>query len=139
MNFLKFLFGIIVAQVATYLLLILVPGELNFAGFFRVAVALLFIALILAFWFISIAGHDSKDAVTKVKDDFYTEHDKLRSSDQKVISKVNFKVGAAFAGLLGVGVLLLFAQMMTAGLLAISASIGAMVGYYWRGKAYQKR
>lgn len=153
MNLLKFFFGIVLAQVATYLLLLLVPGELNFTGFLRVAAALLFIAFILSLWFISIAEHYRKDAISKVKDDFASERDKLRTSAQrdkdrvvkaaqkdiakasaKAHAKANFKVGAAFAGMLGVGALFVFAQMMTAGLLAISATVGAMGGYYWRGK-----
>lgn len=142
MTLFKFFFGIVLAQAATYLLLLLVPGELNFTGFLRVAVALLFIALILAFWFTSITGHDRKDAISKIKDHFATEREKLRSSAQKDIAKAsakahakaNFKVGAAFAGMLGIGALFIFAQMMTVGLLAISATVGAMGGYYWRGK-----
>lgn len=88
-----------------------------------------------------------------MKDDFANERDKLRVNAQrakerviktaqkdiaketaKAHAKANFKVGAAFAGLFGVGALFIFAQMLTAGLLAISASIGAMGGYYWRGK-----
>ena len=122
-------------------------------GILRLAIPLLIIALILAFWFTSIAGHYSKDAIGKVKDEFVNERDKLRTNAQrakeravkaaqkdsakesaKAHAKANFKVGAAFAGLLGVGALFVFAQMLTAGLLAISASVGAMGGYYWRGK-----
>ncbi len=153
MNLLKFLFGIILVQVATYFLIVLAPNELNFSAFLRLAIPLLFIALIVAFWFSSIAGHHSKDAIGKVKDEFANERDKLRVNAQrtkdrvvkaaqkdiaketaKAHAKANFKVGAAFAGLLGVGAFFVFAQMLTAGLLAISATVGAMGGYYWRGK-----
>jgi len=153
MNLLKFLLGIIIAQVATYLLILLSPAELNMTGVLRLAIPLLIIALVVAFWFNSIAGHHSKDAIGKVKDDFANEREKLRTNAQrskdrvvkaaqkdiasqtaKAHAKANFKVGAAFAGLIGVGALFIFAQMLTAGLLAISASIGAMGGYYWRGK-----
>lgn len=158
MNLLKFFFGIILAQLATYLLVVLAPGELNFTGFLRLAIPLLLIALILAFWFTSIAGHYSKDALVKVKDDFANERDKIRTNAQRAKDRVvksaqkdiakesanahakaNFKVGAAFAGLIGVGALFVFAQMLTAGLLAISASVGAMGGYYWRGKRVENR
>jgi hypothetical protein len=147
MNLLKFFFGIILAQAATYLLIYMTPDTADMTGFMRFAVPLLFIALILAFWFTSIAGHTRKDAVSKIKDDFATERDKLRTRTQKELAKAsarahakaNFKVGVAFAGMLGVGVLFLFAQMMTAGLLAISASVGAMGGYYWRGKRVEKQ
>ena len=153
MNLLKYFFGIVLVQVLSYFLMLLAPDELNFTAFLRLTLPLLFIAIIVAFWFNSIAGHHSKDAIGKVKDDFANERDKLRVNAQrakervmktaqkdiaketaKAHAKANFKVGAAFAGLLGVGALFIFAQMLTAGLLAISASIGAMGGYYWRGK-----
>jgi len=132
MNLLKFFFGIVLAQAATYLLLILAPGELDFTGFLRVALALLFIALVLAFWLTSVARDYRKVAISKVKDDLATENEKLRASAHH--ASADFKAGAAFAGVLGIGVLLIFAQMTTVGLLAISATVGAMGGYYWRGK-----
>ncbi len=153
MNLLKFLFGIALAQVATYVLILLAPAELNFVGILRLVIPLLFIALILAFWFSSIAGHHSKDAISKVKDDFANEHEKLRTNAERAKERVikeaqknitketrkahataNFKVGAAFAAVLGVGALFVFAQMVTAGLLAITATGGAIGGYYWRGR-----
>jgi Flp pilus assembly protein TadB len=153
MNLLKFLFGIILAQAATYMLVLLSPAELTMTGVLRLAIPLLIIALILAFWFSSIAGHHSKDAIGKVKDDFANERDKLRANaqrakervikeahkniakeTQKAHAKANFKVGAAFAAALGVGALFIFAQMLTAGLLAITATGGVMGGYYWRGR-----
>ncbi len=153
MNLLKFFFGIILAQAATYVLILLSPVEFNMTGVLRLAIPLLIIALILAFWFSSIAGHHSKDAIGKVKDDFANERDKLRVNAQrakervikeahkniaketkKAHAKANFKVGAAFAAALGVGALFIFAQMVTAGLLAITATGGVMGGYYWRGR-----
>lgn len=153
MNLVKFLFGIIIAQVATYMLILLAPAELTMTGFLRLAIPLLIIALVVAFWFSSIAGHHSKDAIGKVKDNFANERDKLRvnaqrakervikeanknitKETQKAHAKANFKVGAAFAAALGVGALFIFAQMVTAGLLAITATGGVMGGYYWRGR-----
>lgn len=153
MNLLKFLFGILLAQTATYVLILLSPAESTMTGVLRLAIPLLIIALILAFWFSSIAGHHSKDAIGKVKDDFANERDKLRANaqrakervikeahkniakeTQKAHAKANFKVGAAFAAALGVGALFIFAQMLTAGLLAITATGGVMGGYYWRGR-----
>ena len=153
MNLLKFLFGIIIAQVATYLLILLAPAELNMTGVLRLAIPLLIISLVVAFWFNSIAGHHSKDAIGKAKDDFANEKEKIRANaqrakervikeshkniakeTQKAHAKANFKVGAAFAAALGVGALFIFAQMVTAGLLAITATGGVMGGYYWRGR-----
>jgi len=156
MQIVKFIFGIIIAQIATYFLIVLAPEELSLMGIVRVGIPLLFIALIIAFWFNSIAGHHSKDAIGKAKEHFANEREKIRSNahrakeravnavrkesakeSAKAHAKANFKVGAAFAGMLGVGALFVVAQMLTAGLLAISATVGAMGGYYWRGKRIQ--
>lgn len=158
MQILKFLFGIILAQIATYALIILTPDELTITGLMRLAIPLLFIALIVAFWFTSMAGHYGKDAVVKAKDEFANEREKLRVNAQrakervqkaaqkdilneatKAHAKANFKVGAAFAALLGIGALFVFAQMITVGLLALSATGGAMGGYYWRGRRLENR
>lgn len=156
MNFLKFFFGVIIAQAAAFVLILLSPTEANMTDILRLAIPLLIIALILAFWFSSISGHHRKDAVGKVKDDFALEREKLRTHAQrakervvkaaqkdiaketaKAHAKANFKVGAAFAGALGIGALFIFAQMLTVGLLAITATGGVMGGYYWRGRRLQ--
>jgi len=158
MQIFKFLLGIVLAQVATYFLIVLAPSELSIIGLLRIVIPLLLIALIVAFWFNSIAGHHSKDAIGKMKDHFFNEREKIRTNAQrskdralkaahkqsaketaKAHAKANFKVGAAFAGMLGVGALFVFAQMLTAGLLAISATVGAMGGYYWRGKRIENK
>ena len=158
MQILKFLFGIIIAQIATYFLIVLAPNELDLSGYMRIAIPLLFIALIVAFWFNAIAGHHSKDTIGRMKENFANEREKIRTNAQRskdralkaafkesaketarAHAKANFKVGAAFAGMFGVGALFVFAQMMTAGLLAISATVGAMGGYYWRGKRIENR
>lgn len=158
MQIIKFLLGIILAQIATYFLIELSPNDLTFSAFLRTVIPLFFIALIVAFWFNSLAGHHSKDTIGKMKDHFFNEREKIRTNAQrskdralkaaqkqsaketaKAHAKANFKVGAAFAGMLGVGALFVFAQMLTAGLLAISATVGAMGGYYWRGKRVENK
>lgn len=146
-NTLKFFFGILLAQVATYALVILSPTDtFSISGMLRFAVPLVFIALALAFWFASIASHHSKNSFVKEREALRkeTEKDKERiikeaqrnitAESTKTHAKANFKVGAAFAGALGVGALFVFAQMVTAGLLALAATGGAMGGYYIRSK-----
>ncbi len=151
MNFLKFFFGILLAQVATYVLILLAPVELNETGILRLTVPLLFIALTIAFWFSSIAVHHSKDSFTNERDKLRTDTERYKEritkeaqnniikEATKTHAKANFKVGAAFAASLGVGALFIFAQMITAGLLALAASGGALGGYYWRGKQLAKK
>ncbi|CAA6826399.1 MAG: Unknown protein [uncultured Sulfurovum sp.] len=151
-NILKFFFGIVLAQVATYALFVLSPTDSlsSVSGMLRFVVPLLFIALALAFWFASIASHHSKNSFVKERETLRkeTQRDKERIIKEaqrnitvestKTHAKANFKVGAAFAGALGVGALFVFAQMVTAGLLALAATGGAMGGYYIRSKKAQK-
>jgi hypothetical protein len=151
MKLLKFLFGILLAQVATYVLIVLVPTELTPQSLMRLAIPLGFIALALSFWFSSTCAHHTKDKFAKERSKILSnaakEKEEVIKEAQRNITieatkthaKANFKVGAAFAGALGVGVLFVFAQMVTAGLLAIAATGGVMGGYYWRGKRVENQ
>lgn len=145
-------------QLGTVVLVVLSPNELDTAGFLRLAIPLFFMALMVAFWFASLSAYHRKDEVEKVKSSFAQERETLKvnaerdktrvvKQAQKDIAKearnthakANFKVGASFAGVLGVGALFVFAQMMTAGLLTIAVTAGAMGGYYWRGKRVENQ
>lgn len=153
MKLLQFFFGIVIAQVAIFSLVLLNAGSLNLESILRIAIPSLFIALVIAFWFSSIAKHHSKDVVSKIKEEFSSEKEKLQTKAErdkerirknaqkellkettKAHAKANFKVGASFVGVLGVGALFVMAQMMTAGLLVITAASSAMGGYYLRSK-----
>jgi hypothetical protein len=144
---LKYFFAIILVQVITATLVILSPSNLDNTALLRLIIPLLFVALIMAFWLNSLAGHSKKDTVEKMKDSFAKEREDIRIKAEKNIAreakvthaKANFKVGAAFAGVLGVGALFVFAQMMTAALLTLTAAGGAATGYYYRGKRLAKR
>ncbi|NOZ90561.1 MAG: hypothetical protein GXO60_04655 [Epsilonproteobacteria bacterium] len=158
MQLLKFLFGIILVQIVTVSLILLSGDDFTTIGVLRLAIPLLFIALIISFWFSSITKEYSNCEINKIKDDFATEREKLKvnaerakrrieKEAQKNIkkeatsthAKANFKVGLAFAGVLGVGALFVFTQMITASLLALSATGGALGGYYWRGKREENK
>jgi len=153
MKLFQYFFGIVIAQIAIFSLVLLNSGSLTSESLLRITIPALFIALVIAFWFSSIATHHSKDVLSKVKDEFASEKEKIHANAQrakdrvrkdaqkeirneitKTHAKANFKVGASFAGVLGVGALFVMAQMMTAGLLLISTASGAMGGYYLRGK-----
>jgi len=129
------------------------PKEPNFQTIIQTTIPLLFIALAIAFWFTSLSAHDKKDALYKKEGDFAKEREKLKVKAEKekiktmkeaqkeivheatkTHAKANFKVGASFAGVLALGGLFVFAQMVTAGLLVMTATGGVIGGYYWRGK-----
>ncbi|HFQ62615.1 MAG TPA: hypothetical protein ENK39_10005 [Epsilonproteobacteria bacterium] len=147
MQLFKFFMGIVLVELITAVLFSLSSGNLKGSGLLQFIVPLLFIALVLSFWFDSMAGHSKKDTVEKMKDSFAKEREDIRVKAEKNIAreakvthaKANFKVGAAFAGVLGVGALFVFAQMMTAALLTLTAAGGAATGYYYRGKRLAKR
>ncbi|MCK5697448.1 MAG: hypothetical protein KAI02_04745 [Gammaproteobacteria bacterium] len=158
MQFLHYLFGIILAQIAALTLYSLAPDILDTSALVRLVIPLLFISFFIAFWFKSLAGQQSKHTIAKLEKKFSKEREKLRvnaerakrsveKEAQKNIvkeassthAKANFKVGVAVAGVIGLGGLFVFAQMITAGLLAISAGGGALGGYYWRGKRLKKQ
>ena len=147
MQILKYFFAIVLVQVITAALVLLSPSELDNTAMLRLIVPLLSVALIMAFWLSSLLGHTHKDTVSKMKDSFAKEREKIRVKAEKNIAKeakaahakANFKVGAAFAGVLSVGVLFVLAQMMTAALLTLTAAGGAATGYYYRGKRLANR
>ncbi|RUM70092.1 MAG: hypothetical protein DSZ08_05305 [Sulfurovum sp.] len=147
MQLLKYFFAIILVQSITATLLLLSPSTLDNMAILRLLLPLLFVALIMAFWLNALAGHRQKDVVHKMKDSFAKEREKIRIKAERNIAKeakmthakANFKVGTAFAVVLGIGGLFIFAQMMTAALLTLTAAGGAATGYYYRGKRLNKK
>lgn len=158
MQVLKFLLGIVLVQFVTAVLIYISPINLeDSASLVRLVLPLFFVALMVAFWFSSLSAHLKKDSEHKMKDSFAKEREALKVKAERAKTKVvkeaqkdiareakvthakaNFKVGASFAGVLGVGALFMFAQLVTAGLLTMTAAGGAIGGYYWRGKRIEK-
>ncbi len=154
MQVLKFLLGIILVQFITAVLIYISPIELdNTTGLLRLILPLFFMALLVAFWFSSLSSSLRKDSEYKMSNKFAKEREafKVKAEKAKIEvvkeaqkeitreakvthAKANFKVGAAFAGALGVGALFIFAQLITVGLLTMTAAGGVIGGYYWRGK-----
>ena len=158
MQLMKFLFGLVLVQIITLILVQLSPNGIGKGGLLRLAIPLFFISLLVAFWFASLCDYHHKDEVDRVKSSFAEEREKLKVNAERAKTRVvkqaqkeiareaqmthakaNFKVGAAFAGVLGVGVLFVIAQMMTVGLLTIATAGGALGGYIWRGKRMQNQ
>ena len=154
MQVLKFLLGTILVQLITAVLIYISPINLDdSSSLLRLVLPLFFMALMVAFWFSSLSSSFQKDTEHKMTNKFAKEREELRvkaeraktrvvKQAQKEIAKeatvthakANFKVGVAFAGVMGVGALFIFAQLITAGLLTMTAAGGVIGGYYWRGK-----
>lgn len=118
-----------------------------------IAIALLglILSVLASFWFSSIATHRHKDMLTQTVEKHTREREDIRVKAEqqkaKIIkesqrqitkeasrahAKANFKVGAAFAGAIAVGGLMLFTQLITVGLLILSTTGGGLIGYLLR-------
>lgn len=153
--FIKFLVGIFLLQGATVLLLMTaLDADLHKSGWLVIALGIL-IGVIAALWFSAIAGHASQHSFNRASEKFNRQRDRLRRQAEKektreirdshqqvlretrrVQNRSTLKLGAAMTGIAGLGVLLLFTQFMTLGLLAVSATGGALLGYGVRARQY---
>ncbi|RLA03125.1 MAG: hypothetical protein DRQ45_03545 [Gammaproteobacteria bacterium] len=146
--FIKFLIGVFLLQGATALLVLTVlDADLHRSGWLVVALGLM-IGVIAALWFSAISSHASQHSFVRASEKFNRQRDYLRRQAEKektkeikdghrqllretrrVQNRSTLKLGVAMAGIAGLGVLLLFTQFMTLGLLAVSATGGALLGY----------
>jgi hypothetical protein len=141
----KFLIGILLLQVATALLTYtaLMTDLQQTAWLFGALAATL--GLLVALWFDSVIGSVKEQAVARQHKRHAREREKLRIQAEKDKAKLakqrkrssggaTLKTGLAVGGTVGVGVALMFAQLMTLGLLTISAAGGAALGYGVRSR-----
>ena len=155
---LRFFFGIVVVQIATVALVLLAPDDLQGVAWLRFLIPLLVVSFFAAFWFGSMAKHKSKEEVFQVKEQHAHEREKIqvnaeraktrlvKQAQQQIAreakithSKANFKVGAAFAGAIGAGALMLLTELLTLGMLTISTAGGALGGYIMRARRRENK
>jgi hypothetical protein len=149
----RFLPGILLIQIATIALVLLAPDNLQGLAWLRLVIPLLVVGFFAAFWFAAIAKHKSKDDVARLKEEHAREREKIQinaeraktrlvKKTQQQISretkiahgKANFKVGAALAGVMGLGALMLLTQFLTLGVFTLTTAGGALGGYLYRGR-----
>jgi Flp pilus assembly protein TadB len=154
---LRFLFGIFVLQLATVGLVLLAPDNLSGLAWLRLIIPIIFIGVFTAFWFSTIAKHKSKEELSVLEQRHAKEREKLQvnaeraktrliKKTQKEIAreakithgKANFKVGAALAGVMGLGALMLLTQFLTLGIVTLTTAGGVLGGYFYRGRKEQK-
>ncbi len=114
-------------------------------------------AVLFSIWLKSLAELQAKDEIARHKEAFAKEREEIRvkaerdklkvvKETQKQIkketgrtnAKANFKVGAAVAGAVGVGALLVVGQMVTLGLLTLTTAGGGLAGYLVRARQERK-
>lgn len=151
----RFLPGIIIVQAATAILIYAALSNTPLQKQYWVTFGLLalFVSTITAFWFNTMTNQVKKDAIALAKEKFAKEREHIRVGIEKEKSKVikqshlqivketrrahakaNFKVGAAFVGMLGAGAVMLFTELLTLGLLTLSTGGGALAGYLMRSR-----
>ncbi len=141
----KFLIGILLLQVATALLTYTaLMTDLEQTAWLFGALALT-LGVLVALWFDSVIGSVKEHAMARQHKRHAREREKLRVQAEKDKAKLarqrkrssggaTLKTGLAVGGTVGVGVALMFAQLMTLGLLTISAAGGAALGYGVRSR-----
>jgi len=148
---LKFIPGILLLQVITIALVLIAPADLENWGWLRVAIPVLIAGFLTAFWFGSIAAHQRKDEISRLKEFHAKERETIRVNAERAKTKLvkqaqrktmqevrrssaraNIKIGLAFAGAAGLGGLLILTQFMSLGWLTLTTVGGALGGYILR-------
>jgi Flp pilus assembly protein TadB len=148
---LKFIPGILLLQAITIALVLIAPGDLENWGWLRLAVPVLIVGLLTAFWFGSVAAYQREDKISRLKERHAKERETIRvnaeraktrlikQSQHKAMREVrrsstraNIKIGLAFAGAAALGGLLILTQFMSLGVLTLAAVGGALGGYTLR-------
>ncbi len=144
----KFLVGIVLIQCATLIMYMAAAKTQLGESWIIFGLLALTISFFAALWFTSIANHAQKDAVSRAKEGFLREREKIRVQAEKekhkvikqshkqivketsrVQTKASFKTKAALVGLFGLGAMMIFTQFVTLGLLTLSTAGGALGGY----------
>ncbi len=151
---LRFFIGIVVVQVVTGLLLWLnIDSLASSRDWAQLLIPACTIALVTAFWFGALSKELADKNNNALRDEFSREREKLVSNAERAKTrmlqktqaqivressrahaKANFKVGAAVSGAVGFGVLMMFTQFASLGLLLLSTAGGTLGGYILRSK-----
>jgi hypothetical protein len=152
-NLLKYLIGLLVFQGATVILVLVALRTSLGETWVLFALLGLVMGVPTALWFTSIADHAGKHALANAKEQFSKERERIRlRAEQDKAKKIEdthrrllrernrvqnsstLKLGAALAGVAGLGVALFLTQFMTLGMLMLTTAGGALVGYGVRAR-----
>lgn len=152
-SLLKYLIGILLVQGATGLLVVTaLRTNLEQTGWLFLLLNLS-IGLLTALWFSSVADGARRQSLAKAQEGFSREREKIRvRAEQEKVKEIkgsqrrvererrrvrkggNLKTGTLIGGAVGVGAVLILTQMVTLGLLTLSAAGGAALGYGIRSR-----
>ena len=148
---LKFIPGILILQVITIALVLIAPADPANWDWLRRAIPVLIAGFLTAFWFGSIAAHQRRDEINRLKEHHAKQRETIRikaeraktrfvkqthrktlQQTRRAARRANIKVGLAFAGVAAVGGALIMTQFMSVGLLLLTSAGGALGGYMLR-------
>jgi len=152
-NFIKYLIGVLLIQGVSVLLVVTAyRTDLERTGFLFLLLNLA-IGTLTAFWFTSMAEGLRKQALSRAREGFAREREKLRvhaerekakeaRNSQRRISREkqrarqggSLKTSLMLGGAVGVGVVMVLAQFVTLGLLTLTTAGGAALGYGLRAR-----
>ncbi|HHD64460.1 MAG TPA: hypothetical protein ENK96_08895 [Desulfobulbaceae bacterium] len=152
---LKFFPGILLVQGVTIALFFAVmqAGLDNTQLVLAIGLLEILFCVLASFWFSAMTRQQHRNELATIKEEHALEREKIKVSAERQKSKIlnksqqqilketkranaaaNFKVGAAFAGALAFGGIMLYSQFVTVGLLILTTAGGGLAGYLVRGK-----
>lgn len=148
---LKFIPGILILQVITIVLVLIAPADLADWGWLRLAAPVLIAGFLTAFWFGSLSAHQRKDEISRLRANHAKERETIRVNAERAKTRMvkqtqrktlqetrraarhaSIKIGLAFAGVAGLGGVLILTQFMSLGLLVLTTAGGGLGGYMLR-------
>jgi len=151
----KFFLSILTVQLVTIALFFAVmqAGLANTQLVMTIGLLEALFSVLATFWFSALARQRHHNELETLKEEHFKEREKIKvnaerqksrilSKSQKEILKesrrtqaaANFKIGAAFAGAIIFGSIMLYTQFVTFGLLVLTTAGGGLAGYLARGR-----
>ncbi len=153
---LRFFLGLILAQITSLLIYTLYSGASGIEKLMLMAFTVTLLSGIVTLWFATISRQSGDQRIAALKEKFAAEREKINvnaeraktrlvkktqreieSNARRVNTGANFKVGAAVAVAAGFGVMMMFTQFITLGLLTLTTAGGAIGGYLARTRREQ--
>jgi len=150
---LRYFIGLTLAQVAIALLVAFLPGGTTLDKLLPIVFLVLLLSTVISLWFGTVARQLSDKRVASLKQQFATEREKLNVSAERAKNRLqkktqkeieiqarrartsaNIKVGTALAVAAGFGLVMIFTQFVTLGLLTLTTAGGAVGGYLARSR-----
>lgn len=148
---LRFVIGTLLMQAATAALVVAALRAPDPATRWLFAAVGAGLGVVAALWLAAMAASARSEAVARARERFSEEraalrvgaeqerarliaegHRRAERERRRAEGRASLKVGAAFAGVLGLGVLMLFSQLASFGLLTLAAGGGTTAGYLLR-------